>query len=117
MEVMKQYALDLDGAVMWLSGRCHDLEARYHDILAQIPSLNFAPEVHRALRGYLEHMGNVRRAIWCWNFECRRYFGEMGAEVAREGQMRLIATQRKVERHLHREQVDVLDMQDELAQM
>ena len=114
---MKQYALDLDGSIGWLSGRCRELEARYHDILAQILSLDFAPEVHRALGGYLEHMGNVRRAIWCWSFESRRYFGEMGAEVAREGKMTLIPTRRKVAGDLHRDQVDVLDMQDELVHL
>ena len=41
----------------------------------------------------------------------------MGAEVARAGKMTLIPTQGKVVGDLHREQVDVLDMQDELSKV
>ena len=114
MVVMHQYALDRTGAIDWLSNRCKNLEARYFEILATMPS--FGPHVDELLYEYLEHMGNTRRAVWCWSLECGRYFGERGAEFAAAQKVPLIPRkERRVD--LHREQIEIMLMQEELERL
>ena len=100
-----------DEVVQWLVTRNLELEAKYMDCLAQLRETADA-----RLEKYLDHIGNTRRAAWCWSFECGRYFGDRGAEYARTQLVPLIP-KRERDGLLHRDQVDILVMEDELVQL
>ncbi|KAI1789483.1 terpenoid synthase [Ganoderma leucocontextum] len=65
---------------------------------------------------YMDHMGNMRRAIWCWSFECGRYFGERGSTYAKTQVIPLIPKKIR-DPNLHGNQVDVFLIEEELAKM
>ena len=113
--VINQFNLSRDDAVQWLLKRIAELETQYQSLVERVRALapSFGPEVALVLPGYLEHTSNMRRAAWCWSFECGRYFGEHGAEFAAAKQMPLVPKRNR--RDLHQNQVEVLDMQEELA--
>ena len=102
--VMNQFNVDHDGAIDWLERRAASLQAKYMECIRQLMSFVGEDEEVKLL---LDHMGNLRRGSWCWSFECGRYFGDRGEEVAR---MKKVAILEKRERmlHLRGDQVEVM---------
>ena len=80
-----------------------------------------AAEASRGARGtqwqkYMAHVGNVRRATWCWSFECGRYFGERGAIYAKTQAVPLVPKKMR-DASLHENQVEVFWMEEGLAKV
>ncbi len=61
-------------------------------------------------------MGNVRRANWCWSFECGRYFGERGSTYAKTQMVPLVPEVIR-DTSLRENQVDILLMEEEIAKL
>ena len=61
-------------------------------------------------------MGNVRRGVWCWSFECGRYFGDRGSACAQAQRVPLIPKKTR-DMCARGNQVDVLLMEEELAKL
>lgn len=68
------------------------------------------------IRRYLDHMGGLRRANWCWSFECGRYFGERGSTYA-ETQMVPLIPKIMRDTDLHEDQIDVVLMEEQFAKL
>ena len=69
-----------------------------------------------SVQAYMDHVGNMRRAIWCWSFECGRYFGERGPAYAKTQAVPLIP-KRVRDAGLRGDKVDVFLMEDGLAKL
>ena len=112
--------LSLNDAVGYLVEKTAELEAQYLRCHSEFDSFaerrGVTDETMAKIRRYLDHIGNMRRAHWCWGFECGRYFGERGAAY---GKTRAVPLVPKVPRDksLRENQVDVLFMEEELAKV
>lgn len=85
---MRQFDLDLDGAVAWIS-QAHEVAAEeYLRLAEQVPS--FGPDVDKELADYLDFLKNWPRGNASWSFEGRRYFGDKGLEVQRTRYIELL---------------------------
>ena len=76
---MRLFNLDMAGAMNWACQHHYEKQAKFLALREQVPS--FGPEVDEALKEYVDLLGNMTRANYCWHFECKRYFGDMGLEV------------------------------------
>ncbi|KAI0752803.1 terpenoid synthase [Daedaleopsis nitida] len=98
---MREYGLDLDGAVRWLADR-H--KARVDHAIAAWrqaldPSSDVSPEMSDKLVAYVNHIMNWPRGNDCWNFESGRYFGRDGLRVQAQRVVELLPTgQRELQR-------------------
>ena len=109
--VMHTFDLTLDGAVQWLEKRSDELTASFYAHVASVPS--FGPEIDGELKMYLDHVGNVRRAVWDWSFASGRYFGDRGSEYARTGRVPLLPKKGQS----CQDSIRVLSMEEELAKL
>ncbi|PIL37701.1 terpene synthase [Ganoderma sinense ZZ0214-1] len=109
--VMHTFELSLDGAVRWLEKRNDELTASFDAHLAAVPS--FSPEIDAQLQMYLDHVGNVRRAVWDWSFASGRYFGDRGPEYLRTGLVPLLPRKGQV----CEDSIKVFSMEEELAKL
>ncbi|KAI1791054.1 terpenoid synthase [Ganoderma leucocontextum] len=107
--VMHTFDLTLDGAVQWLEKRSDELTESFYAHLKAVPS--FGPEIDAQLKMYLDHVGNVRRAVWDWSFASGRYFGDRGSEYARTGLVPLLPKKAQS----CEDSIKVLMMEEELA--
>ncbi|KAI1782453.1 terpenoid synthase [Ganoderma leucocontextum] len=120
---MHHDGLTLDDAIRSLVKRNLELEGQYVQCLREFCSFLGGPgraekTSDSEIRRYLEHMGNVRRGVWCWSFECGRYFGERGSVYAKTQLVPLIAKRIGDRyRRLRGNQVDILLMETELAKL
>lgn len=116
---MRHAGLGLDDTVRFLAERDAHLEAEYlecrREFCAFLEGLGGPGETY-AIRRYVDHMGNVRRAVWCWSFECGRYFGDRGSAYAKTQMVPLIP-KKMPNKSARGNQVDILLMEEELAKM
>lgn len=76
---MHQFQLDLAGAMKWASAHHDELKLKFLQLIPKIPS--FGTEVDNKVSGYVFFLANSVRALVCWSFEGKRYFGDKGLEV------------------------------------
>ena len=76
---MRHFRIDFDSAMEWAIGYHKDVQSRFLNNLARVPS--FGPKVDGAVQEYIAHLSNWPRANICWSFECGLYFGTMGLQV------------------------------------
>ena len=116
---MRDGRLSLDDAIGALIERDRDLAAQYLQCFQEYCSIlerqGDMDEASR-IRRYLDLMGNIRRATWCWSFESSRYFGERGSTYAKTQMVHLVPKDIR-DRTLREKQVDVLLMEEELAKI
>ena len=63
---------------------CHrEIQRKFIRLLDEVPS--FGVEVDTAVSDYIFHLGCWVQGIMCWGFESRRYFGNKGLDVKRDG--------------------------------
>ena len=110
---------NLEDTVRFLAERDADLGMQYlechQEFCAFLDGLGTPDETY-AIRRYVDHMGNIRRGVWCWSFECGRYFGDRGSAYAQAQRVPLIS--KKVRDMCARGgKVDVLLMEEELAKL
>ncbi|PIL37703.1 terpene synthase [Ganoderma sinense ZZ0214-1] len=101
---MHQFGLDLYHATEWVAQYHKEVEARFFDALARMPS--FSPDVDAALREYITCVAAWPRGNDCWRFESERYFGKKGAEVQKTRRVPLLA-KRSTNPEMRRERVQV----------
>jgi len=77
------FNLNVAEAMDWVCKYHYEKQAEFLALRKQVPS--FGVEVNEALEEYVDLLGNVVRANHCWNFECKRYFGDMGLKVLEDG--------------------------------
>ena len=116
---MYHHKLNLDDAVRSLVEKNARLEAQYMQCLREVCSTlerRGGAEETSPIRGFLDHMGNVRRGLWSWSFECGRYFGERGSTYAKTQMVPLVPEITR-DTSLRENQVDILLMEEELAKL
>ena len=101
---MCQFNLDLYHTTEWVAQHHKEVEARFFDALARLPS--FGPEVDTALQEYVASVAAWPRGNDCWRFESERYFGKKGAEVQKTRMVPLLA-KRVMDPEMRRERVQV----------
>ncbi|KAG2040513.1 isoprenoid synthase domain-containing protein [Suillus americanus] len=77
--VMLELGLDRGGAIAWAAHRHAELQKRFIDGLAKIPS--WGPSVDVLVKEYLDGIAIWPRASTCWSYEGQRYFGTRGLEI------------------------------------
>ncbi|KZT01823.1 terpenoid synthase [Laetiporus sulphureus 93-53] len=102
--VMRQFNVDLYGAMAWAVQYHEKVEAAFIDGLKRIPS--WGEQIDEQVDEYVLGLANWLRANDCWSFESGRYFGNKGLEVQKT---RYVPVLPKVKQKssLHREQVVV----------
>ena len=85
---MRLFDLDVAAAMNWACQYHYEKQAEFLALRKQLPS--FGPEVDKALQEYVDLLGNWTRANYCWDFECKRYFGDMGLKVQEDGWVALL---------------------------
>ena len=85
---MRLFNLNVAGAMNWVCQYHYEKQAEFLALRKQIPS--FGPEVDRALEEYVNLLGNVIRGAYCYHYECKRYFGDMGMKVQENGWVPLL---------------------------
>ncbi|KAF4623291.1 hypothetical protein D9613_001447 [Agrocybe pediades] len=76
--VMRQFGINLDGAMNWVAQYHKEVETHFLDGLKCVPS--WGPEIDKNMEVYINGLANWARSNDCWNFECGRYFGKRGLE-------------------------------------
>jgi len=86
---MHQFDFDVNEAMSWASERHFSLQNEFLALMKVVP--RFSPEVNKELDEYITGVANWARATACWNFECKRYFGEMGLKVMQTREVPMLA--------------------------
>nr|VWP01242.1 N/A [Ganoderma boninense] len=111
--------LSLEDTVRFLAERVVDLEKefweRHREFCAFLDGVG-GPDKTAEIRKFVDQMGNVRRAAWCWSFDGHRYFGERGPVYAKTQMVPLIP-KRMQDKSARGNKVDVLLMEEELAKL
>ncbi|KAG2065292.1 terpenoid synthase [Suillus decipiens] len=76
--IMLELGLDRSGAMAWAARYHAQVEKRFIDGLAQVPSLGTCTDL---LVKYFDGIATWARANHCWSYEGQRYFGTRGAEI------------------------------------
>jgi len=77
--VMLELGLDRSGAMVWAARYHAEVEKRFIDGLAKVPS--WGPSVDVLAKEYLDGIATWARANHCWSYESKRYFGSRGPEI------------------------------------
>ena len=113
--------LSLEDTIRFLAQRDADLEMQYlechREFCAFLDGLGGPDETYGALRRYVDHMGYVRRGVWCWSFECGRYFGDRGSVCAKTQMVPLIPKRTLRNKRARGNEVDIVLMEEELAKL
>ncbi|KAG1778943.1 isoprenoid synthase domain-containing protein [Suillus placidus] len=92
--VMLELGLDRGGAIAWAAHYHAELQKRFIDGLAKVPS--WGPSVDVLVKEYLDGIAIWPRADTCWSYEGQRsYFGTRGPEIQ---QTRLVPLLPKADR-------------------
>ncbi|KAG1886538.1 isoprenoid synthase domain-containing protein [Suillus subluteus] len=91
--VMLELGLDRGGAIAWAAHHHAELQKRFIDGLAKVPS--WGPSVDVLVKEYLDGIAIWPRADTCWSYEGQRYFGTRGLEIQ---QTRLVPLLPRAER-------------------
>ncbi|KAG1813656.1 terpenoid synthase [Suillus subaureus] len=86
--VMVELGLDRSGAMAWAARYHAEVEKRFTDSLAKVPS--WGPLTDVLVKEYLDGMATWARANHCWSYETQRYLGTMGPEIKRTGLVPLL---------------------------
>ncbi|KAG1722252.1 terpenoid synthase [Suillus lakei] len=86
--VMLEIGLDRSGAMAWAARYHAEVEKRFTDGLAKVPS--WGPSVDVLVKEYLDGMATWARANHCWSYETQRYLGTKGPEIQRTGLVPLL---------------------------
>ena len=78
---MRVKNLDVAGAMNWVCELHYKKQSEFLALQKTLPS--FGSEVDTPLNEYVDLLGNWTRGNYTWNFEGRRYFGDIGVEVQR----------------------------------
>ncbi|KAG1730725.1 terpenoid synthase [Suillus occidentalis] len=79
--LMVELGLDRSGAMAWAARYHTEVEKRFTDGLAKVPSWGHSADV--LVKEYLDGMATRARANYCWSYETQRYFGTKGPEIQR----------------------------------
>ncbi|KAG2753747.1 terpenoid synthase [Suillus brevipes Sb2] len=79
--LMVELGLDRSGAMAWAARYHTEVEKRFTDGLAKVPSWGRSTDV--LVKQYLDGMATWARANHCWSYESQRYFGTKGPEIQR----------------------------------
>jgi Delta6-protoilludene synthase len=79
--LMRLYNLDIEGAMRYACGYHYELQARFIALSGDLPK--FGLEVDRQLEEYVANLGRFVSGSVGWSFACKRYFGDLAAEVKR----------------------------------
>ncbi|KAG1874825.1 isoprenoid synthase domain-containing protein [Suillus subluteus] len=86
--VMVEIGLDRSGAMAWAARYHAEVEKRFTDGLAKVPS--WGPSTDVLVKEYLDGMATWARANHCWCYETQRYLGTKGPEIRRTGLVPLL---------------------------
>ncbi|KAG2136537.1 terpenoid synthase [Suillus bovinus] len=89
--VISELGLDRGGAMAWVAHYHAEVQKRFIDGLAKVPS--WGPSVDALVKEYLDGIANWARASHSWGYESQRYFATKGLEIQ---QTRLIPLLPKV---------------------
>lgn len=104
--VMHEISTDFDGALAWIVDFHNDVARRFMKGLENVPS--FGAAIDAQLQQYLLSTANWPRAVDCWSFESKRYFGTKGLIYQKTRIVPLLPKKKPdLELELRREQVEV----------
>jgi hypothetical protein len=86
--LMVELGLDRSGAMAWAARYHAEVEKRFTDGLAKVPS--WGPSTDVLVKEYLDGMATWARANHCWSYETQRYLGTRGPEIQRTGLVPLL---------------------------
>ncbi|KAG2151560.1 isoprenoid synthase domain-containing protein [Suillus bovinus] len=86
--VMAELGLDRSGAMVWAARYHAEVEKRFIDGLAKVPS--WGPSTDVLVKQYLDGMATWARANHSWSYETQRYLGTRGPEILRTGLVPLL---------------------------
>ncbi|KAG1788383.1 terpenoid synthase [Suillus variegatus] len=78
--IMLELGLDRSGAMAWAARYHTQVEKRFIDGLAQVPSLEIRTDAPGLIE-YLDGIAAWARANHCWSYESQRYFGTEGTNI------------------------------------
>jgi hypothetical protein len=79
---MNEKAVDLDGALDWLTEYHEQVLSKFQAQYRTLPSWGSAIDLR--VKTYVERLACFIRGIDCWAFETERYFGKKGGEIQRQ---------------------------------
>ncbi|KAG0703655.1 isoprenoid synthase domain-containing protein, partial [Suillus ampliporus] len=79
--VMSKLGLDRGGAMAWAAHYHAEVQKRFLDGLAKVPS--WGPSIDALVKEYIDGIAIWARASSCWGYESQRYFGTRGPEIQR----------------------------------
>ena len=85
---MHLFNLDVGGSMNWVCQYHYEKQAEFLALRKQVPS--FGLEVNKALEEYFDLLGNVVRGSYCYHYEYKRYFGDMGPKFQENGWVPLL---------------------------
>ncbi|KAG2341934.1 terpenoid synthase [Suillus weaverae] len=77
--VQLELGLDRGSAMAWAAHYHAEVQKRFIDGLAKVPS--WGPSVDVLVKEYLDGIGNLARANHAWSYETQRYFATKGLEI------------------------------------
>ncbi|KAG1779591.1 terpenoid synthase [Suillus placidus] len=77
--VMLELDLDRGSAMAWAAHYHAEVQKRFIDGLAKVPS--WGPSIDVLVKEYLDGIGNWARANHAWSYESQRYFATKGLEI------------------------------------
>ncbi|KAG1886184.1 isoprenoid synthase domain-containing protein [Suillus subluteus] len=77
--VMLELGLDRGSAMAWAAHYHAEVQKRFTDGLAKVPS--WGPSIDVLVKEYLHGVGNWARANHSWSYETQRYFATKGLEI------------------------------------
>ena len=85
---MRQFNLDIAGAMQWACTYHHEIEAKFIRLVDNVPS--FSLKIDKDLHEYVLHLANWPQGNYCWHFESERYFGKKGLDVKQSRQVAML---------------------------
>ncbi|KAG0703646.1 terpenoid synthase, partial [Suillus ampliporus] len=77
--IMLELSLDRSGALAWAARYHAEVQKRFIDGIAKVPS--WGPSVDVQVKEYLDKIATWPRGNNCWGYESQRYFGTRGPEI------------------------------------
>ncbi|PPQ93592.1 hypothetical protein CVT25_005472 [Psilocybe cyanescens] len=100
--IMKEYNLDLQGALYWLSGYATKTIAKFVSDRKKLPS--WSPSVDAGVREFFDLVGRCVRGYDAWSYETKRYYGDKGLKIQKT---RRITLQPRDAAYITKEQLKV----------
>ncbi|KAH9476332.1 Sesquiterpene synthase Agr8 [Psilocybe cubensis] len=100
--IMKEYNLDLQEALYWLSGYATKTISKFNSDRRKLPS--WGPEVDAGVHEFFDLVGRCVRGYDAWSYETKRYYGDKGMLIQKT---RKITLQPRDAAYITREQLKV----------